>query len=785
MTRTPFKALFTNPRLPFLLIGVTLLNLSGCQKVPLAGEEDGGTSPPADDTTSPTGGTSDDPYSRSTASSSPGETETVDDPNETATRETSVDTHGPGSTDTYSQPIPSDSDTDDLPDTETEEDTDRDNGTGAEIDPFPEGECRPAAPEDEPLKVYFDVRRSSGEFYRLPFPTDLRRGERGIDMTGHFSPPVIGGDDDPADLYIEMMAEDLDGFGTQSAVFFRFNHLPEESTLAADRLGPEQSIFLINLDIDSPAYGEHAGYEARAGAEGNSYICDNWLGVYPADGLPLLPGTPYAVLLTTAITDEDGAAALPDDDLPEMLATAPPTDGTLASAWTAYAPLRRFLADPDALDILNAGLSVPVSRESIAGATVFTTGYPTRRLPGIREAVRSEPAPEADRLMVDETRDDYDLYTGMVRTPFYQAGTRPFVAPEQGGVIQYDESGRPVRVEMEAVNFALTVPTGEAPSAGWPVVIYAHGTGGSERTILGNELAERMAAIGVATLSMEQVQHGDRRAPLGEEVDENTPGPDMLFYNYLNPRATRDNNHQAAAEVFQSVYMVETIDNQTGIAVGLDPDRILFFGHSQGSQGSFLGAVFEPGISGIVLSGAGGLLIESLLNRREPMDIPALLAMLLGDSRIDRLHPLLNIVQATMESVDPVNFAPYVFRTPEPALGLPARSVLMGAGLGDKEVPDVNQRALAQALSLHQWAEAGVPLWDIADIAALDEVPYQGTDGITAVVARYAPSEGYDAHFVMFDNENAIHQTDELIRTLFDPDIDPPVFDGGPDGQGP
>ncbi len=721
-----------------LLLPLAVLTLAGCHRVVPAQEEDSGTS------TRPTGSTND-PHSHPTDSSPLDEidTETNDDTNHQR-------------------------------DSETADHTDSDSGTDKERDPYPEGECRPAAPEEEPLKTYFDVRRASGEFYRLPFPSDLRRSEGGIDMTGHFSPVVLGGDDEPAHLYLEMMAEDLDGFGTQSAVFFRFNHFPAESTLVADPSSPEQSIFLINLDSDSEKYGAHADYRTGAGAEGNGYICDNWLGVYPADGAPLTPGTPYAVLLTTAIADGDGNPVLADDDLPTMLAATSPADDALAPAWTAFAPLRHFLADDAALDTLNAGLSVPVSRETIAGATVFTTGRPTRRLPGIRDAVRSERPPEFEGLGVDESRDDYDLYTGQVTTPFYQSGTRPFSAPEDGGTIDYDERGRPRRVEIEPVNFALTVPAGGAPAGGWPVVIYAHGTGGSERTILGNDLAQRMAAMGVATLSMEQVQHGDRRAPPGEEAAANAPDPEMLFYNYLNPRATRDNNHQAAAEIFQAVYMIETI------GLELDPDRILFFGHSQGSQGSFLGATFEPQIKGIILSGAGGLLIESLLNRHEPMDIPALLAMLLGDSRIDRLHPLLNIVQADMESVDPVNFAPYVFRSPETALGLPARSVLMGAGLGDREVPDVNQQALAQALGLQQWAEEGVPLWDIARIPPLDGVPYQGTEGVTAVVARYAPPEGYDAHFVMVDNENAIHQTDELIRTLVDPDIDPPIFDAPP-----
>lgn len=657
-------------------------------------------------------------------------------------------------------------------------------------------QCQPAASEQEPLKLYFELDGAFGEFYRLPFPNDIRRSSRGIDLTGHPNPGVIvEALGNPVDAYFEMLEEDLDGFGTQTAIYFRFNRYPLNETLVLDTADPKQSVFLINIDPDSDQYGQRASsYGFKSSSVGNNYICGNWLAVIPRDGRPLLPGTTYAAMLTSAITDANGVPAVSDSDFGAMLWDSLP-DGvsdTVTEAWEAYQPLRDFLDDDDAVAPHNEVPAVKLSAETIVSAAVFTTSDPARRVRNLREAVRNEDEPEMEDLLEEEITDRYALFTGTVSTPFYQRGERPFLAPSDGGAIEYDRDGRPERVETEDVRFALTVPESMPSETGWPVIIYAHGTGGSEQSFIENGFAARMGTIGVAVLSMEQVQHGNRRAPMGSTPDSDTPSPDALFYNFLNPRAARDNNIQAAAELFQAVRFLEGFDAVAEGAGGmLDLDRVYFFGHSQGTQGAFLGAIFEPRIKGVVLSGAGGLLIESLLNKTNPADLRSMMRVFLMEDLprvsasgetvdpLERAHPLLNLVQTAFESVDPVNYAQYVFQEDLSELGIVPRHVYMGSGVGDTYAPDATQFAMAKALRLKQWASNPEYLFDAGSIGVVESLPHQRTYssyGVTAVLVRYAPEEGSDGHFVMFENPDAVRQTDAFIQTMFDEHAEPQLI---------
>ena len=96
---------------------------------------------------------------------------------------------------------------------------------------------------------------------------------------------------------------------------------------------------------------------------------------------------------------------------------------------------------------------------------------------------------------------------------------------------------------------ALTVPKTTMPAGGWPLVIFAHGTGGSFRSHVPEgvaaNLAGAMSSAGVATpmavLGIDQVETGTRRGA-------STESPDNLFYNFANPGASRGNPMQGAAD---------------------------------------------------------------------------------------------------------------------------------------------------------------------------------------------------------------------------------------------
>src|SRR5258708_8024153 len=96
---------------------------------------------------------------------------------------------------------------------------------------------------------------------------------------------------------------------------------------------------------------------------------------------------------------------------------------------------------------------------------------------------------------------------------------------------------------------ALTVPKGVMPAGGWPLVVYAHGTGGSFRSHVTEGVAKRLASVddgaggkvNIAVLGIDQVETGPRRGA-------STDSPDNLFYNFANPGAARGNTLQGAAD---------------------------------------------------------------------------------------------------------------------------------------------------------------------------------------------------------------------------------------------
>jgi len=60
-----------------------------------------------------------------------------------------------------------------------------------------------------------------------------------------------------------------------------------------------------------------------------------------------------------------------------------------------------------------------------------------------------------------------------------------------------------------------------------PIVLYAHGTGGSFHSYINDGTATRLAAQGLAVISIDQVLHGPRN-PNGN--------PELDFFNFLNPK---------------------------------------------------------------------------------------------------------------------------------------------------------------------------------------------------------------------------------------------------------
>jgi predicted esterase len=635
--------------------------------------------------------------------------------------------------------------------------------------------------DDEPLpvaKVHFHVPRAgetSQDFFRLPFPNDIRVKNGRVDLTGFPRPgPGILGFD-IVDRYIKAIEAEMSGFSLSPGVYFRFARQPDYEKL---KMTPDAVTF-TNLTHDSPQYGQifHPGWYSAAGAE--RYICPRWMIVRHFYGAPLRPGETYAYLVKTSIVDDKGAPMQQDDDFKVMLADAPPADAALAAAWRAYAPLRAWIADKK------------IDAATIAAAAVFTTQKVDEPLVQLRAAVRAAPAPvvksfvncaDAARSPCDDGKTGaehergcfgagaaYDEYQGTVSVPVFQKGSAPYDQPSDGGGIEYD--GGQARVQRtEDVCFALTVPKGTAPGAGWPVVVYSHGTGGSYRSFIEQQLARDFATgdattavPAMAMLGYDGALHATRHGASTRPVTE-------LFYNFQNPLAARDNSLQAAADLF---VIARALENFSAGGLKLDAKKLSLYGHSQGGNAAADAMPFEPDYGAVVLSGTGGTLILSLLNKTQPVNIASLIPFALGEAKVSADHPVLNLLQMYLDRADPVNFGRRLFSEPlAPAVPRHAFHVF---GSNDSYAPVPTQRSYARSAGFDIVGPVIDPddLDDIANMrrAAAISAPAKGNvttsagAPITAVEAQYKPGN-YDGHFVSTQNASARRAIQQMLGTF-------------------
>lgn len=624
-------------------------------------------------------------------------------------------------------------------------------------------------------KALFVVPRTgtlpSEDFYRLPFPNDVRKKNGKISLEGHPHPGagVLGVD--LVDRYVKAIEADATGFGTNQTVFMRFS-------MEIDLNSIQGKADIIDITPTSPDYGRSQGCAWNMDNGRSNYVCDHFLAISPIYGRPLRPGTTYAAIVKMGASADNGAAAQPDDDFVAMLAGEPPADPDVAAAWNAYAPLRAYLADPKA--------STPLSSTDLLVAAVFTTEKLEDTLAGIERAVQIAPAPIVANLVRcgdpgvlspcddGKTRTDhvrgcmsanaaFDEYQGTVSLPVFQQGKAPYEQPEDGGDVVLDGNGVAQIQRTEPVCISLTVPKGTAPAAGWPLLVYSHGTGGSYLSALQMGLSADLAAAQIAVLGYDGALHANRGGTSTKPVTQ-------LVYNFLNPRAARDTALQAAADL---VALPRALD---GLAVGLglkvDRAHVALYGHSQGGNAAALAAGRDAGYGATVLSGTGGTLIFSLLKKVKPENIPAVLPLLLGEiNPVNEHHPVLNLMQMYFERSDTVNFGRRLFAEPIEARKLKPQHVLHVYGTNDSYAPVETQRFFISAASFPLITPA-VDNYFADEGFTYVPAPAKANRGfgtlglVTAGMIQYAPDGNYDGHFVSSNNSAARAAIQRFVTTF-------------------
>jgi hypothetical protein len=419
---------------------------------------------------------------------------------------------------------------------------------------------------------------------------------------------------------------------------------------------------------------------------------------------------------------------------------------------------------------------------------VFTTTDPSREAYAVSDwVVESYPAPSAlDAWSAEEEEGAYDVYEGRFGdVPEFQTGTPPFIA--SGGQFTFTDAGEPELQRETDLRFALGVPDEGAcpePAEGYPVVLVAHGTGGSYRSAFdttGGRVAEVVMFSGVclATLSIDQIYHGERPG---------NQAPDQLYFNLQNPLAARTNGPQSAIDFVQLArlvseggFVVPSSVSRTGVEITFDPDNVLFFGHSQGGLNGPIALAMDDHLRGGAMSGAGATILIALLQKTEPFDITAVVPILLSleddeVGEIDEFHPALSLVQTIADPSDGINYARAIIR--QPRTGFAAKSLLMTEGVradgtGDTFAPPRGIEALAVAIGLPLQLPG---LFDVeyASWAGLAPimVPNGGLAGNLAggtasgVLSQFDADLASNGHFVAYQVPAARQQLAEFLQNL-------------------
>jgi len=579
-------------------------------------------------------------------------------------------------------------------------------------------------------------------FYDLPFPNDVRRlGNGHLDLTGFPSQSSL------LDDYIAAIGDSADGFGLNSGIYLRFDgeldpdSLPDPAGSVAD----DAAVYLVNVDPSSPHRGERTPIDLRFSVAAGTSIGPDWLAALPYPGFPLAEGTTYALVVTDRVRSADVGFALAGEGFVEVRRREPTTDPELAPVQAAMAPLWTWLDEPGGDE-----------RGDVITATVFTTQHATEIVGLIRDRIDTLAVPRAHDVLRANHREGYTIFNGIYEAPNFQRGVVPY--KYDGGDIQLAADGLPQIQTGESLRFSVTIPDGDTPATGWPIAIYQHGTGGDYHSFIGDGTAGGMSGQGIATVSMDQVLHGPRN-PGGN--------PDLDFFNFLNPLAARDNTIQGAADSFSLARMILALTIADGErAIHFDPDRLMYFGHSQGSTTGAPYVAYATNLKGAVLSGAGGVLYLALLNKTEPVDIPTLLAAALRDEPLDQYNPSLALLQLWIDRADSVNYGPLIVREPPP--GHPPIPVYVSEGFTDHYAPIPNCEAFAVSIGtdLVEPVIEDVPGVALRGRSVVQAPISDNLDGTTAVLAQYHQAQGSDGHFVVFEVPTAMIQSRRFLGTL-------------------
>ncbi len=624
------------------------------------------------------------------------------------------------------------------------------------------------------VKALWEIPRAGDpekeDFFRLPYPNDAARDADGkVDYARFPKDPAPPFGFDALGRYLDAMGKEP--FGNYGTVTFRFDGAVKFESISATGANPQTRF--VDL-TPGPRFGLGRGLYYTINSGRTRYVCHNYLALRGAPGDVMIEGTYAFILLKGPTAEVSGSAVEPSPDFQAMLQASAPAEAALARAWTAYQPLRDYLATQN----------IPVA--NVLTAAVFTVGDPQALVKKLAESVAAAAPPVADAWVkctgptsVSPCTDaigvrgcgavnpNFDEWHTLVDIPVFQKGTAPYLAPSAGGDIAAATSAgadagtliQPVR--REKVCASLTVPTGTMPAMGWPLVIYGHGTGGSFRGHAGDGSANAASVAQLpnvtgpspfAMLGFDAVGHGPRR---GTRTDMH---PDNIVYNFANPLSARGTNAQGGADLHSFARLAKEMAANTPAGLPkLDASNLALWGHSQGATAGALFLATDRTTNAALLTGASASITDALLSKKAPINIAGGMWLALSEqspASVDQFHPVLSILQNYIDPVDPVHFARNVAVVPaDGATPAYARHVFQVWGKDDTYTARPVQSVFAVAARLLFVGPKNDDIEGSPVASAKGNIASPRM--VTAAFRQYVPASTYDGHFVVFNEPTA------------------------------
>lgn len=631
----------------------------------------------------------------------------------------------------------------------------------------------------------FDLARdltTADTFWDLPWPSDLRLDAAGApDLRGYPYPagnPILGS--------LASVAAERPGFPTDTLAYVRFDGPIAAQDVRTPIFAADAPLLLLDVDPASAERGRlfplvaHAPTARPAAAD--DYRVDHLLSVATLPGTILPPSRRLALVVRRSLGDAAGdPLGVPLPVLQLRAGGSPPPRDDLrphfASLW-------------ETLDALG------VPREDVAAATVFTTGDVVASFAALGDALLARDTVTIDDLALDAgdsqggVHDRFCVLRGRVAMPQYQAGIPPF---DTNGRFVVGDDGLPVVQRTEDVPVVVTIPRRPMPAAGFPLVVYLHGSGGLAAQVVdrgpfltpdgeatpGEGPSFVLAAHGIATVG-----------PAMPLNPERAPGLDKRAYlNFANLAAYPYTFRQGTLEQRLLLRALDAVTIPPGVlgactlpaptpSVRFATDRVGVLGQSMGAQYANMLAAVEPRVAGVVPTGSGGMWGMVLLEA-ESVDGggPAralAVAALNAPEPITHLHPGFNLQTLGWEWAETAVFAARIASDPLP--GHPQRSIYLPVADDDPGFPNTIYTAMALASGVEQ---AGSVLYP----GLQDALATRGLDGLqsypvgqnvtstagaayTGVVAQYHSDGIKDGHYIFGQLDAVKRQYGCFFETL-------------------